>query len=155
MYKIRLSKLVLCEKNLSTSRLKSCIFAKNVLLITLYILDMTTLGEKIRVVRQKKGLSQIELAENAGIYQKNISRYENDTTDPSASALKKIADALGVTTDYLLSNSDEEVKINDKELLEKFEVIQNMSGKTKEAAITLIDLVIRDYKTKQAFANSI
>lgn len=75
---------------------------------------MTTLGEKIRTVKQKKGLSQIELAENANIYQKNISRYENDTTDPSASALKKIADALAVTADYLLSNLEEEIKINDK-----------------------------------------
>lgn len=116
---------------------------------------MTTLGEKIRVVRQKKGLSQIELAENAGIYQKNISRYENGTTDPSATALKKIANALGVTADYLLSNSDEEIQINDKDLLEKFEAIQNMSGKTKEAAITLIDLLIRDYKTRQTFASSL
>jgi transcriptional regulator with XRE-family HTH domain len=116
---------------------------------------MTTLGEKIRAVRQKKGLSQIELAESANIYQKNISRYENDTTDPSASALKKIADALGVTADYLLNNSEEEIKINDKELLEKFEIIQNMNGKTKEAAITLIDLVIRDFKTRQTFASSL
>jgi transcriptional regulator with XRE-family HTH domain len=116
---------------------------------------MTTLGEKIRAVRQKKGLSQIELAESASIYQKNISRYENDTTDPSASALKKIADALGVTADYLLNNSEEEIKINDKELLEKFEIIQNMNGKTKEAAITLIDLVIRDFKTRQTFASSL
>jgi len=73
-------------------------------------------------------------------------------TDPSASALKKIADALGVTADYLLNSSNEELKIKDKDLLIKFQEIQNMSGKTKEAAITLIDLVIRDFKAKQAYA---
>lgn len=114
---------------------------------------MASLGEKIRTVRQKKGLSQIDLAKAADIYQKNISRYENGTTDPSASALKKIADALGVTADYLLSDTNEDIQIKDKDLLLKFHEVQNMTGKAKETAIALIDLAIRDFKTSQAYAS--
>lgn len=114
---------------------------------------MPNLGEKIRALRLRKGLSQIELAKLAEIYQKNISRYEKGTTDPSASAIKRIADALGVSTDYLLNDAADEIEIKDKALLVKFQEIQNMTGKTKETVITLIDLAIRDYKAKQAYSS--
>ena len=46
-------------------------------------------------------MSRCELADLPGIMQKNISRFEQDTFVPSAMALKKIADSLGKTTDYL------------------------------------------------------
>jgi transcriptional regulator with XRE-family HTH domain len=113
---------------------------------------MSTLGEKIRIERQKKGMSQIELAKTADVYQKNISRYENGTTDPSATALKKIANALEITADYLLNDTDQKVEIRDKDLLLRFQEIQDMTGKTKETVITLLDLVIRDFKAKQAYS---
>ena len=65
--------------------------------------------------------------------------------------IKKIADALQVSTDTFLS--DEKITIQDKELLKKFEVIQNMTGETKQMVMNLIDLAIRDFKAKQAYAS--
>jgi transcriptional regulator with XRE-family HTH domain len=113
-----------------------------------------TLGEKIKIVRLKNKLSQSQLAKEAEIYPKNISRYEQDSSIPSATALKKIADVLQVSVDYLLSENESEKKeIKDKRLFEKFQEIQNMSGPTKDVAITLLDLVIRDYKTQQSYKN--
>ena len=111
-----------------------------------------TLGDKIKIVRQQKKMSQNELAELSGVMQKNISRYEQDTSVPSATALKKIADALGVTADYLLGENEEEVLIQDKELLQKFKIIQSMNGDTKTVVTTFLDLVIRDFKAKQAYS---
>lgn len=46
-----------------------------------------------------------------------------------AYTLMAIADVLGVSADVLLS--DDIAQIKDKELLKKFEVIQNMDGATK------------------------
>lgn len=111
-----------------------------------------TLGEKIKLVRQKRKMSQAELAEAAKIYQKNISRYEQDTTIPSALVLKQIANVLGVSTDFLLNEKEEEVSIIDKDLANKFTELQTMTGKTKEMALEFLDLLIRDFKTKQAYA---
>ena len=110
-----------------------------------------TLGEKIKFARQNKKMSQGDLAKVADIYQKNISSYEHYTSVTSATALKKIADALGTTTDYLLSEGDE-VMVKDKDLLNKFEVIQELGDDTKKIVNTFLDLVIRDYKTGQAYA---
>ena len=109
-----------------------------------------TIAERIRLTRQQKKLSQKELAEMADVNKKSLSRYELGSSIPPADALKAIADALGVSTDYLLS--EEHVTIKDKELLKKFEVIQNIDGETKTIIDNFLDLVIRDFKARKAYA---
>jgi transcriptional regulator with XRE-family HTH domain len=110
-----------------------------------------TISERIRLTRQQKDMSQKALAEIAGVNLKSLSRYELGTSIPPADVIKKLADALKVSTDTLLS--DEKIDIQDKDLLRKFEVIQNMKGETKKTVINLIDLAIRDFKAKQAYAS--
>ncbi|KAB7742785.1 helix-turn-helix domain-containing protein [Parvibaculum sedimenti] len=72
-----------------------------------------SLGEKIRRHRQKKGYSLDKLAELTESSKSYIWELENrDTRKPSGEKLTKIAEALSVTTDYLLDESaepDEEV----------------------------------------------
>lgn len=108
-----------------------------------------TIAERIRLIRQQKGLSQKELAEKALVNLKSLSRYELDSSIPPADVLKQIADALGVTSDMLLG--DEETKITDKDLLRKMEVIQQLEPKDKNVVYTFLDMVIRDHKAKQAY----
>ena len=103
------------------------------------------IGEKIRITRQNKKMSQQELADKTGVYHKSISRYELNTSIPPA-------DALGVSTDYLVSEK-ENVPIKDKELFQMFEIIQNMNDNTKEVVTPFLDLVIRDFKARQAYAH--
>lgn len=109
-----------------------------------------TIAERIRLTRQKCKLSQTELAEKADVNLKSLSRYELGSSIPPSDILKRIADALAVTADVLLS--DDHVLIRDKELLKKFEAIQEMDGDTKKMIINFIDLAIRDFKTKQAYS---
>ena len=110
-----------------------------------------TIAEKIRLTRQQKELSQKDLAEKSTINLKSLSRYELGTSMPPADALKLIADALGVSSDYLLN--DNNIEIKDKELLKKFEVIQQLSEDTKKVVDNFLDIIIRDHKTKQAYAH--
>ncbi len=110
-----------------------------------------TISERIRLTRQQKDISQKVLAEMADVNLKSLSRYELGTSIPPADVIKKLADALQVSTDTLLS--DEKITIQDKELLRKFEAIQNMTGETKKTVMNLIDLAIRDFKAKQAYAS--
>lgn len=51
----------------------------------------------------------------ANVNKKSLSRYELGASIPPADALKAIADAQGVSSDYLLS--EEHVIIKDKELV--------------------------------------
>ena len=109
-----------------------------------------TIAERIRLYRQQKSFSQNELAELSGVNNKSLSRYELGTSIPPADALKNIADALSISTDALLS--DNTITIKDKDLLNRFEVIQDMTGDDKTMVIKFLDLVIRDYKTKKAYS---
>ena len=66
----------------------------------------TSLGEKIRRHRQEKGFSLDKLAELTESSKSYIWELENrDTRKPSAEKLTRIAQALSVTTDYLLDES--------------------------------------------------
>jgi transcriptional regulator with XRE-family HTH domain len=108
-----------------------------------------TIAERIRLYRQQKGLTQEELAKEADLNKKSLSRYEIGTSVPPADALKRIADALEISADALLN--DEQIEIRDKNLLKKFQVIQDMNGETKKMITNFLDLAIRDYEAKKVF----
>lgn len=68
----------------------------------------TSLGAKIKRHRQEKGYSLDKLAELTGSSKSYIWELENrDTRKPSGEKLTRIAQALEVTTDYLLDDSAE------------------------------------------------
>jgi transcriptional regulator with XRE-family HTH domain len=67
---------------------------------------MESLGERITRLRKKLDLSQKELADKTNLTEATLSRYENDLREPKGDTIIKIANALSVTTDYLLGNSD-------------------------------------------------
>jgi len=57
---------------------------------------------RLRAAREKRGLNQGELASRAGLQASAISHFETATRKPSFDNLRRLADALDVTTDYLL-----------------------------------------------------
>jgi len=59
-------------------------------------------GARIRQFRQARGLTQVELAERAGVDRKTISRIENSRFSPSLINVYAIADALDVEARELL-----------------------------------------------------
>ena len=58
--------------------------------------------ERLRNARKSRGLSQAELAQRAGLEPSAVSHFEAGRRQPSFHNLRKLADSLGVTTDYLL-----------------------------------------------------
>lgn len=58
--------------------------------------------ERLRNARKSRGLSQADLAQRAGLEPSAVSHFEAGRRQPSFHNLRKLADALGVTTDYLL-----------------------------------------------------
>lgn len=62
-----------------------------------------TLGDKIRILRLTKGLSQKKLAELTGIPQTTISDFERNKYKPDLERLQKLARFFEMTLDELLS----------------------------------------------------
>lgn len=82
----------------------------------------TSLGEKIKRHRQEKGYSLDKLAELTESSKSYIWELENrDTRKPSGEKLTRIAQALEVTTDYLLDESaDPDEKVVREAFFRKF-----------------------------------
>ncbi len=107
-------------------------------------------GKIIASLRDRKGWSQTELAEQSGVSRVMIGKYERGEAIPSIDAAKKIADALEVSLDYLVGEG-----INasfDKQTLKRLQELQNLDEDKKKTLFDLIDTYIRDAKTRKAYS---
>lgn len=65
-----------------------------------------TVGEKIKKTRKEKKLTQAELSKIIGISVPTLQRYENGVTELKPSTINKIAEALEVDINVLLSDDE-------------------------------------------------
>jgi transcriptional regulator with XRE-family HTH domain len=64
-------------------------------------------GSRLKTVRESRGLSQSDLAAKTGLQPSAISHFETNSRSPSFDNLKRLADALNVSTDHLLGRTTE------------------------------------------------
>ena len=78
------------------------------------------IGEKIRMLRLKRNLTQEELADRCELSKSFISQLENDYTSPSIETLEDIVTALGTTLKWFFSDDKEEKTVfNSEDFFEK------------------------------------
>lgn len=63
-------------------------------------------GDHLKKARERLLVSQEELAAALGVQQQAIARWEAGKVDPASLVVRRLADALEVSTDYLLGRSD-------------------------------------------------
>lgn len=71
----------------------------------LYYLIMDTskkIGDKIKEIRKKKKLTQVEVAQKAGIHFNYFARLERGEVNPSIQTIESIANALKVKSSDIL-----------------------------------------------------
>lgn len=64
-------------------------------------------NENLKIARERKGLSQKDIAEGIGVAKSTYSLYESGNREPNVQTIKKIADILNVSADELLGIDDE------------------------------------------------
>ena len=68
-------------------------------------------SERIRSIREYRGLKARDLAKLAGVSPAEISRLESEHRDPRSDTLQRIAAALEVSVSFLLHEEDEELDL--------------------------------------------
>lgn len=63
--------------------------------------------DRLKEIRQEKGLSQTELGKIFNLSKQTISSYENDGSFPNQDTLNKLADYFDVSVDWLLGRVSE------------------------------------------------
>ena len=62
--------------------------------------------ERLKALREEKGVSQAQLSKATGLSQSAIAFWETGKRIPNAQAIIILARYFGVTTDYLLGETD-------------------------------------------------
>ena len=106
-------------------------------------------GQNLMLIRKQKKLSQADLGKIIGTSGDVIGRYERGDITPSVDVVAKIADALDVSVDYIIGKTK---LVIDKNTLNRIEEIANLPDDKKSYVFNLIDMCLRDFKTKKAYA---
>lgn len=117
---------------------------------------METISNRITQIRKQKGLTQNELAERVDILKAQMSRYVAKGVNPPANLLAKMADELGVSMDYLLhGNTDDKAasSLSHAEVIQQYKEVDQLPAEERNTVIKVISALLRDYKTRQAYAS--
>lgn len=92
-------------------------------------------ARRLHDLRRQKNLSQTELSQQVDLHYTHIGRYERGESRPSADTLKRLADALGVSGDYLLEGATTEAakaRFEDRDLLQHFQEAEQLPREDKD-----------------------
>jgi len=69
---------------------------------------MDRFPEKLRTARKEKELNQTELAQAVGLTQRSLTNYECGRAIPRPATIRKLAEALDVTVEYLTNDATDD-----------------------------------------------
>lgn len=99
------------------------------------------LGERIKSLREERGWTQEELAKKISIGQQYISKYESGKAFPSFKTLEKLADAFGVSVDFLRMKEKinfEGLHVSDPRFIE---LLNELDGLSEEDLLTIKNVI--------------
>ncbi|MDL2029044.1 helix-turn-helix transcriptional regulator [Bacillus subtilis] len=116
------------------------------------------LSKRLKLIRKRRGLTQIGLANKVKTTKGTISNYENGHSTPSNEMLRDLADALDTTTDYLLGRIEDDSNIGrtpsdfeidaDPDLQIAFKDASDFSEEARKQAIDFINYLKEKEKSK-------
>lgn len=87
-----------------------------------------TLGQKLKEIRKRFGLSQESLAEIMNVSRQAITKWESDEGLPDVSNLQELSKVFNLTVDYLLNNDNSLSALSMKIELDREKYEMNQKG---------------------------
>ncbi len=104
--------------------------------------------ERLRKARDFRSWSQSDLGEKAGMPASSVAHFETGARKPSFDSLRRLANALEVTTDYLLGRVDEPALAQAGDPL--FRDYGKLSGNDREIAKDFLKMLAERNAAKKA-----
>lgn len=95
-------------------------------------------GDRLRELREKRNLSQAQVAKTVGVTRSTISSYENNIAMPSADVIIKLTLLYHTTSDYILGIDNRHVII-----------VDGISEKQQSILESIIDMLLIEFKNKK------
>jgi transcriptional regulator with XRE-family HTH domain len=114
--------------------------------------------QRLRELRQQRNLTQQALAAKAEIHYTHIGRYESSKSMPAADTLRRIAEALGTTTDFLMDGATQDTaraRLSSRALLDRFQEVERLPDDQQQVVMQLMDAFLamhqlKNYASRQA-----
>lgn len=103
------------------------------------ISNLKSIGMKLLAVRKRAGLTQMEVAEAAGLADRTYADIERGSVNMRIETILRICDALHITPDEVLTESDTPISIRQDRIMER---LNACSAKDKETALRLLDVFL-------------
>jgi len=108
-------------------------------------------GPRLRSFREKRGLTQQDLAQAVGTTMMLISRYERGMHLPAADKVVALARVLHVTTDALLRGDrkgEEPVPFENIRLFERMKILDHLPRSEQNTVLEVIDALVARHEVK-------
>lgn len=100
-------------------------------------------GTRLKALRKQKNWPQKELAAKVEIRFQQLNKYESGLNVPPAGMLVRLAHALDVSVDYLLTgNPMEDSPLANSRLFKRFQVLEHLNQDDQDTVIKIIDAMI-------------
>lgn len=107
--------------------------------------EMEMLAERLRELREARGLTQTRLAEMLAVSPRVYNRWEMGAATPRFDTVVQLADLLGVTLDELAGRKAvaSRPKIQNPKLRDLYEHVDQLADEDQQALMILLDSLIK------------
>ena len=118
-----------------------------------------SLADNIKIIREKQGFLQKEVAIHIDVDKSTYSKIEKGTREVTVAELQKLTKLFNLTTNEIL-NYDEnivpkEIVIEDKTVIEQMQLLGQHDEEDKSMVFKMIDKMLTTKKFKDFFNNNI
>lgn len=106
------------------------------------------IGKRLKSKREELGIKQKEFADRVGVSAPAINQFESGEKKPSPDVLTRIAEELGVSTDYLLGASEEEKLFINETVAAAFRDFKDLSATDRKIILSNIEFLKSKAKRK-------
>lgn len=104
------------------------------------VYDFSEIGNRLLAIRKRAGLTQVEVAEAAGLSNRTYADIERGTVNMRIETILRICDALHITPDEIFTKEDTALTRRQEELIER---LNACSEKDKDTALRLLETFLR------------
>lgn len=105
--------------------------------------DFRKIGNRLLAIRKKAGMTQMEVAEAAGLSDRTYADIERGSVNMRIETVLRICDALHITPDKILLEEETKLSVRQDELMEK---LNACSEKDKDTALRLLEVYLQSLK---------
>ena len=111
------------------------------------IQDFRMIGNRLLAIRKKAGLTQMEVAEHAGLADRTYADIERGTVNMRIETVLRICEALHITPDEILTQESPSVAARQQELLAR---LNACPARERETALALLEVYLRSLSHREA-----